>query len=67
MAVMESYRRRGIGKGLLLACLHAMKTQNYAYAVIWYVGPAEFYARTVGAVPIEGSAPGFYRGPLVGI
>ena len=24
------------------------------------VGPADFYARTVGAVPIEGSSPGIY-------
>lgn len=65
MAVLESYRGRGIGKGLLLTALHAMWAQNYAYAVIWWVGPAEFYAKTAGATPIEGSAPGFYRGPLV--
>jgi GNAT superfamily N-acetyltransferase len=65
MAVLESARGRGIGKGLLLTALHAMREQNYAYAVIWWVGPAEFYAKTVGAVPIPGSQPGFYRGPLV--
>ncbi len=65
MAVHEPYRGRGIGEGLLLASLSDMRTQNYAYAVIWWVGPAEFYSKTVGAVPIEGSAPGFYRGPLV--
>ena len=65
MGVLEAYRGHGIGKGLLLASLHAMKEQNYAYAVIFWVGPADFYARTVGAVPIEGSAPGFYRGPLI--
>jgi hypothetical protein len=64
-AVLESYRERGIGKGLLLTALHAMWEQNYAYAVIWWVGPAAFYAKTVGAVPIPGSQPGFYRGPLV--
>ena len=65
LAVRESYRGRGIGKGLLLASLHAMRAQNYAYAVIWSVGPAEFYTRTVGALPIEYSAPGFNRGRLV--
>ena len=65
MAVLETYRGRGIGKGLLLTALHAMWEQNYAYAVIWWVGPAEFYAKTVGAVPIPDSQPGFYRGPLV--
>jgi GNAT superfamily N-acetyltransferase len=65
MGVLESYRGRGIGRGLLLASLHAMKEQNYAYAVIFWVGPADFYARTVGAVPIEGSTPGLCRGPLI--
>ena len=64
--VLESYRGRNIGRGLLLACMHAMKAQNYAYAVIYWVGPVEFYARTVGAIPIEGSAPGIYPGPLMG-
>ena len=52
--------------GLLLAGLHAMKEHNYAYAVISWAGPADFYTRMVGAVPIEGSAPGYYRGPLIG-
>ncbi len=66
IGVQETFRGSGIGKGLLLASLHAMKEQNYAYAVIWWVGPAEFYAKTVGAVAIDGSAPGFYRGPLIG-
>jgi hypothetical protein len=28
------------------------------------VGPAEFYAKAVGAVLIEGSTPGVYRGVL---
>ena len=64
-AVHENYRVREIGKGLLLSCLHDMKAQNYAYAVIWWVDSVEFYSKSVGAVPIEGSAPGFYRGPLV--
>jgi hypothetical protein len=28
------------------------------------VGPAAFYSKVVGAVPIEGSEPGIYRGLL---
>ena len=28
------------------------------------MGPAEYYAKAVGAVPIEGSQPGIYRGLL---
>ena len=64
--VLNNARGRGIGKTLLLACLHAMKDERYAYAVIGWAGPVEFYSRTVGATVIEGSEPGIYRGPLVG-
>ncbi len=62
--VAEAKRGRGIGKALLLSCLHAMAAQGYAYAVIGGVGPTEFYANTVGAMPIEGSSPGIYRDRL---
>jgi GNAT superfamily N-acetyltransferase len=62
--VSEQARGRGVGKALLLACLHAMKVQGYAYAIIGWVGPAEFYAKAVGAVEIEDSEPGIYRGKL---
>jgi ribosomal protein S18 acetylase RimI-like enzyme len=62
--VDESQRGRGLGKALLLACLHAMAAQGYGYAIIGGVGPAEFYAKTVGAVEIEGSTPGIYKGVL---
>jgi hypothetical protein len=41
-----------------------MKSQGYGYAIIGGVGPAEFYAKTVGAIAIEGSEPGVYRGLL---
>jgi hypothetical protein len=57
-------RRNGIGTALLLACLEAMKQQGYGYAIIGGVGPADFYQKVVGAVPIEGSQPGVYRGLL---
>jgi GNAT superfamily N-acetyltransferase len=58
--VLESERGKGIGKGLLLAALHAQKEQGYGYAIIGGVGPAEYYEKTVGAVMIEGSTPGMY-------
>jgi GNAT superfamily N-acetyltransferase len=64
--VRRSYHGRGIGKALLLACLHAMKDERYAYAVIGWAGPKEFYARTVAATVIDGSEPGVYGGPLIG-
>lgn len=41
-----------------------MREQGYAYAIIGGVGPVEFYAKTVGAVVIEGSDPGIYRGMI---
>jgi predicted N-acetyltransferase YhbS len=55
-------RGRGLGKALLLACLHDMAARGYAYAVIGGSGPDAFYERTVGAVKIPGSEPGFYDG-----
>jgi ribosomal protein S18 acetylase RimI-like enzyme len=57
-------RGRGIGKGLLLACLQAMAANGYAYAIIGRASPTEFYSRTVRAVEIEGSRPGVYPDPL---
>ncbi|MBF6614419.1 MAG: GNAT family N-acetyltransferase [Chloroflexi bacterium] len=65
LGVREDYRGRGIGEALLLSCLHSMLAEGYAYAVIGWVGPTEFYAKTVGATIIEGSTPGIYKGPLV--
>ena len=57
-------RKNGIGTGLLFACLEDMRQQGYGYAIIGGVGPTAFYSKAVGAVPIEGSEPGIYRGLL---
>lgn len=62
--VTEQKRGHGIGEALLLSCLHAMAANGYAYAIIGGVGPADFYAKAVGATIIEGSIPGIYRDPL---
>ncbi len=62
--VAESERGKGIGTALLLSCLHAMRWEGWQYAIIGGVGPVDYYSRTVGAVPIEGSSPGAYRGML---
>jgi GNAT superfamily N-acetyltransferase len=64
MGVRADYQGYGIGKGLLVACLKAMCDQGYAYAQIGWVGPMEFYAKTVGATVIVGSAPGPFKPPL---
>ncbi|WMT76071.1 GNAT family N-acetyltransferase [Bradyrhizobium sp. Ash2021] len=57
-------QKSGIGKALLFACLEDMRQQGFGYAIIGGVGPAEFYSKAVGAVAIEGSEPGIYRGLL---
>lgn len=57
-------RGKGAGKALLLKCLYDMEAQGYAYAVIGGAGPTEFYEKVVGAVAIDGSNPGIYRGML---
>ena len=62
--VSKDERGRGIGRALLLAALHAQRAQGYAYSIIGGVGPAEFYAKTVGAVPIADSTPGIYAALL---
>jgi GNAT superfamily N-acetyltransferase len=64
--VAEEKRKKGIGKALLLACLHAMRAEGYGYAIIGGAGPVDFYAKAAGAVAIEGSQPGIYRGMLRG-
>ena len=62
--VAVSARGKGIGAALLLACLDDMRHQGFGYAIIGGVGPADFYTKTVGAIPIDGSEPGIYRGLL---
>lgn len=62
--VLETHRGRGIGRTLLLQCLHALAAEGYAYAIIGGVGPAEFYERAVGATLIPGSEKGIYRNRL---
>ncbi len=64
MGVEQSARGKGIGEALLLEALWSMSIQGYAYAIIGGVGPADFYAKTVGAVLIEGSESGIYATPL---
>ena len=65
LGVHENYRKQGIGSALLLACLHAMKEEGYAYAVIGWVASEDFYAHAVGATVIPNSEPGIFRGKLI--
>lgn len=58
-------RGRGVGRALLLAALHAMRAEGYAYAIIGWASSIEFYQRTVGAVVIDGSDAGIYPAKLL--
>jgi predicted N-acetyltransferase YhbS len=64
VGVATHARQRGIGNALLIACLHAMRTLGYGYAIVGGTDNPGFYRRAVGATPIEGSAPGIYRDRL---
>jgi len=62
--VLESYRGKGVGKALYLACLHAMREMGYAYAIIGGAGPTGFYEKCSGATVIPDSKPGIYTDML---
>lgn len=64
VGVDPSLRHQGIGRGVLLATLHAMGHAGYAYAIIGGAGPSGFFEKCVGAFPIPGSTPGIYRPPI---
>lgn len=66
MGTSEQVRGRGLGRALLLAALHAMWNEGYAYAIIGSGGGAEaFYKKAVSAVTIEQSEPGAYKNLLI--
>ncbi|MEO0844292.1 MAG: GNAT family N-acetyltransferase [Cyanobacteria bacterium J06643_5] len=68
IGIGEAARGRKVGKALLIACLNDMKVQGYGYAIIGGAsdGVADFYRKTVGAIVIEDSSPGIYKGMLRG-
>jgi predicted N-acetyltransferase YhbS len=61
MGIPETYRGKGLGRALLQLTLYDMKQKGYAYAIVGWVGPAEFYERSVGAILIPDSSPGIWR------
>ena len=38
-----------------------MRLKGYGYAIIGWIGPGEFYRKTVGAVEIPDSTPGIWK------
>lgn len=61
IGVDDSARAGGLGKGLLLRTLEAMREAGYGYAIVGWAGPVDFFKKTVGATVIEGSEPGVYK------
>ena len=59
--VLDEEQGKGLGKALLLRCLHAMRDEGYIYAIIGGVGPVAFYEKCVGAHVIPDSTPGAYK------
>ena len=57
MGVDEKYRKKGIGKSLIIHCLEAMYFDGYAYAIIGGVSERTqpFYNHVCGSKPIENS------------
>ena len=63
MAVLESERKKGVGRALLLKSLESMRELGYAYAVIgWPAKSAvSFYKRCVDAIMIDEKSSGVYK------
>lgn len=57
--VLPSHGGKGIGAALLLRTLETMREVGYLYAIIGAVGPAEFYTRVCGAVPLPANWPNY--------
>ena len=64
IGMLQSARGKGIGKSLLMACLHSLREMGYVYAIIGAAGPVRFYQKTVGAIIIPDSEPGIYTDAL---
>ena len=62
--VAESMRGKNIGLALFYRTLMAMKAQGYAYAIIGWAGPIDFYVNAAGAIPIPGDKEDIYQGLL---
>ncbi len=62
IGVASDCREGGVGKALLLCCLHSMWEMGYAYAIVgWTDEAAGFYEKTVDAMIIPDSHPAIYK------
>jgi len=60
IGVSSGDRDKGIGRALLLTCLHEMKVTGYAYAIVGDAGKPAFFETAAGAIAISDSTPGPY-------
>jgi hypothetical protein len=60
VGVFRASRGSGLGRILVLSCLHAMRAQGYGYAIVGGAGPDGFFASVCDARPIEGSGRSVY-------
>ena len=63
MAVVESERKKGVGRALLLKSLESMRELGYAYAIIgWPTNSAvSFYKKCVDALLVDEKSSGVYK------
>ena len=63
MAVLESERKKGVGRALLFKSLESMRELGYAYAIIgWPTKSAvSFYKKCVDAIMIDENSSGVYK------
>ncbi len=60
--VSAEFRKKGIGRALMLKCLLSMREEGYGYAIIGWIAKSaqHFYETYAGATIIEDSHPGVY-------
>ncbi len=61
IGVLETERKSGVGKLLLIKTLKQMYYDGYGYAIIGWAGPVEFFKKTVNAIEIPQSEPSIYK------
>lgn len=54
-------RGKGTGKALLLACMLDMKLKGYGYSIVGDASHEDWYAKCVGAMPIDDSKLSVYK------
>lgn len=64
IGVAAKLQGKGVGRRLLLACLHELRAAGYVYAIIGDAGVPAFFRKVADAMEIAGSKPGAYPPPL---